>query len=241
MPIKINEDDLRLKLLAGLPVDIGHIGKLHFPSLHQIITINESTYNGILSHLLVDKSQIDQFKDQDITNLKLILNFCEKDPLFMENFLIGMNLLFQEDVNIHEKGFLFLGIDRGIHSDDFSYIQEVIRVAHWMKDDKEEEYKPANSKARELIEMMLKNKKKQPQKKSDTDLHSMISGLAWKSNNCNLNEIINLNMYQLHDAFHRFSNIENVHYTLHGIYAGTVDGKKIKQSDLNWAKILKVN
>jgi hypothetical protein len=106
----------------------------------------------------------------------------------------------------------------------------------------EEEFRPAGAAVAKFIKEMLEERKKRqkqkPKQKETINLRSIISGLAWKSGSPNLQSILELTNYQLYDGFKRLEKIDNVYYTLLGIYTGNVDVKKINTSELNYAKII---
>lgn len=239
----INENDLELQLLAGMNINIPEFITIYFPSIKEIISIGESTYNELLSYLLIDKDCFEQFKDQDVSNLELLMVFSYHDENYRKKVLTAFNLFFKKTPLISDDGvFYFKEKDKIFILDkvQFEDIQFVLKKANKIKIDKEPEYNPGNERARKFIEKMLKTKKNRPKQKSNLSLHSIISGLAWRSNGVSIFNIFNLTIYQLYDAFHRTENIDHCYYTLSGIYAGTVDSKKIDLKTINWAKTLEI-
>lgn len=244
----MNHKDLELKLLAGLPIEISDLGTLHIPTVKEIIKMNESRYNELVSALLFDKKDHPALHDVDGTNLEFLLVYCFHNPddALSSDFIQSLQFHFNDSVSISEQdGFFYLGDyseRRIIDEDNFEFIREVIRKANHIKppeEVEEEGYNPANQIAAEFIKELEEKKKRRPKPKETINLHSIISGLAWKSNGMNLSEIFNLNIYQIYAGFSATENIDDYHYTMSGIYAGTIDGKKIKPEKIHWARILK--
>lgn len=102
--------------------------------------------------------------------------------------------------------------------------------------EEKEEFNPANEQARKLMERIRKNRAKAPKQKSNVDLTSIISAVAWKSNSLTIESVWKLTLYQLYDAFYRLEIIDNYDKKLSAIYAGTIDGKTEKLDKQLWYK-----
>jgi len=234
----IIENDLNLKLLAGMSIFIENLGILTPLKLRDIITLGELNYNELLSVLLIDKSNIDGLNNQDINNLELLMVYSYQNQDFREKTLKALKLFLNKEFFMNNEGFFYCD-DLIINNDSFNYFQYVLKCANHIEiKKKEDEIIPGNERARKFMEK-LKLSKQNIKKPEIINLHSIISGVAWKSNNTNIINIFDLTIYQLYDAYHRLENIDNYHYTLSGLYAGTVDGKNINLSNITWSKILK--
>ena len=231
------DNDINLKLLAGMPIDINNLGILTPLKLKEITNIGESNYNELLSVLLIDKENIEGLNDQEISNLELLMVYSYQNFEFREKVLKSLKLFFNKEFFMSNEG-LFYCEDLIIDKEPFDDFQYALKCANHIEIKKEPEYVPGNERARKFMEKLKLNK--QNIKKPETmNLHSIISGVAWKSNNMNIIEIFKLTIYQLYDAFYRLENIDNYNYTLSGIYAGTVDSKNINISNITWSRILK--
>ena len=234
----IIENDLNLKLLAGMSIFIENLGILTPLKLRDIIALGELNYNELLSVLLIDKSNIDGLNNQDINNLELLMVYSYQNQDFREKTLKALKLFLNKGFFMNNEGFFYCD-DLIINNDSFNYFQYVLKCANHIEiKKKEDEIIPGNERARKFMEK-LKLSKQNIKKPEIINLHSIISGVAWKSNNTNIINIFDLTIYQLYDAYHRLENIDNYHYTLSGLYAGTVDGKNINLSNITWSKILK--
>ncbi|MFD0587818.1 hypothetical protein ACFQZE_07370 [Paenibacillus sp. GCM10027627] len=248
--MSIELDDIELKLLTGLPIEIIATGDLYSPLVKDIIELGYSKYNELLSCVLVDKANlVKKVQDDDVSTFTIILSLCVHDPTYEQKFLKAIELMFKEKAQFghtEDEAFFYFGdITEGryITSKNIEYIQAMIRLANQVKhqDEEEENYNPADEQTRKVIEEMLARRKNKPKPKPTINLHSIISGLACKSNSINHFNVGQLSLYQLYDSFHRLDVIENYHYTLVGIYSGNVDSKKINFNKIHWTKIIDKN
>jgi hypothetical protein len=242
-------DDIELKLLAGMPIEIDGVGEIHSPLVKDVIRIGEDKYNQYLSYLLIDKDKIDIEEEMrsKLSTFAVIVTLCMQDQQFQQIFLSALQFIFNKEAHLgHDDSdvFFYFGDIREnnrITKEDIEIIQAIIRVANHVKikEENEDEYRPAGEEARKMIEEMLERRRNKPKPKPTINLHSIISGLAWKSNNINIFDISKLSIYQLYDGFHRQESIDSYNYTLVGIYSGNVDGKKVDYNNIHWTKILK--
>ncbi|MFS0857338.1 hypothetical protein [Paenibacillus taichungensis] len=234
----MNNDDIQFNLLGNLPIHIDGLGYINIPCIRDIFSMGMSKYNAYLSTLLIDKSM---FKDgelsEEVTNFDLLLGNCFHDESYRIMVFKALELFFNNEPRLYaeEDMFKILIGDGEINDTNFPMIQNAITLGNNVKISKEPEYKAANKHAQKLIDMIKKNKSKAPPKKEKMDLHSIISGLIWKENGQSLDSILNMNIYQIYNGFNTTNSIENYHHTVSALYAGTIDGKKIKMSDIHWA------
>jgi len=244
------DNDINLKLLAGMHIDINNLGVLTPLKLKQIIDLGEQVYNELLSVLLIDKSNIEGLKEEEFSNLEILMVYSYQNIEFRENVLKSLNLFLGNEFFMSNEGLfycrklisdnygLFVYKNLVLDKDPFDDFQYVLKKANHIENKKEDDIIPGNERARKFMEK-LKLSKQNIKKPETMNLHSIISGIAWKSNNINIINIFDLTIYQLYDAYHRLENIDNYHYTLSGIYAGTVDSEKINLSKITWTKIIK--
>lgn len=234
----MNKDDIQYNLLGNLPIYIDDLGYIKIPCVKEIFSIGMSVYNTYLSTLLIDKSlfEDEQLSDQ-ITNFDLFMSNCFHDEMYKIVAFKALYLFFGQEPSLHlEDDTLKVLVGNGeINGSNFALIQDVITLGNNVKMSKEPEFKAANKHAQKLIDMIKKNRVKEPPKKEKMNLHSIISGLVWKENGQSLDSILNMNIYQIYNGFNTTNSIENYHHTVSALYAGTIDGKKIKMSDIHWA------
>lgn len=242
----MNKSDLELKLLAGMPIYIDGLGELKCLKLKEIIEMNESKYNQYLSSLLFDKSQIEELENEKITNFELFTSLNYTDLSFREIVSESLTLFFGEEAYyVEDYGIFYFGElseERILVEDKYEEMRHILRVSNNISQEEEEDYKAGNERAKKFMEKLKKKKKEAAKyKKQEINLHSLISGLAWKSNNLSIKEIFDLTVYQLYDGYFRVENIDNYNNVIRGIYAGTINGKEINLSKINWAKIIDLN
>lgn len=239
----MTDEDIRLKLLAGLPIEIKGMGLLTLPTLKEIIKMNESLYSTYIGYLLFSRNSLNENNEQlkEFGDFEILMSLLHYQPTFREIFVNALAMIFNQKPNLLETNSLIyfgdLNEDSILTEEKFMYIQNIIKIATYYTYNKDDEYNPANEQAKRLIEMLRKNKSKKPKKVQKQNLHSLISALAWKSNG--IDKVLDLNIYQLYDGIQRSESIEHYNFVMTGIYAGTVDGKKINLPDINWTNVLK--
>lgn len=236
-------DDLDLKLLAGMPVEIEGVGLLHIPTLRQVIDIGYSVYNKYISAIMFDKSNVEGITDEEICNFDLMFGISVHNENFRDVILESFNFFFKKEAQLYfdnTGAFFYLGeISNRIDNTNFQSIQEVIMKANHIKTNKEElEFNPGNEQAKALVEKIMAARKQKPKKKETMNLQSIVSGLAWRSNGINMLNVFDLTIYQLYDGFFRTERIDNYQFTLSGVYAGTVNGKEINFNNIHWTRII---
>lgn len=239
----LNQEDIHLKFLLGLPINVDGIGDFYSPSLTKIVEVTENKYNMALSSVMFDKSRLD-VSPEDIGHLsdfQVLSSILYHDASYREVFFCALKLHFNIDPQMHEEGFIYFGeiTEHSILTEDkFNYIKMLIKIANNLQDEKEEDKSVAgNEMARKFIEEQKRKRALlEKAKKPKMNLHSIISAVGWKSQAFDF--INQLNIYQLYNGYSRFQLIDNYHHTMDGIYGGTIDGTKIKIEDINWANIL---
>lgn len=241
----VNAEEVKLKLLANRPIFLPEAGFIYPPTLNQIIDIGFGGYNELLSCLLIDKTAFKQQPQEEFVNSDIFFFNCLQNIEFRKLSEQIASVLFRSESSFfttEETIGIRVGESGCIKHENFDDFQTILRLMNNIKEpESEPEYKAGNSKAQEMINMIMRNKKKQPKPKANSkmDLHSIISGLAWKDNGINLTNIFDLNIYQIYNGLFTTNNIDNYNFTVTGVYAGTLDGKKIKMEDLHWANKIK--
>jgi hypothetical protein len=238
----INDNDIRLKFLLGLPVHIDGIGNFYSPSLSKVVDSTEGLYNTTLSSFLFDKKNLeDQNSLNEFSNFQILMSVINQDDSFRELFFYGLSLHLDTTPYLFENGYVYFdeySEDSILTEEKFEYIKRLVKIANNIPEKKEEdEYKAGNEKARKLLEKIKKQRQETPiVKKQKINLHSIISSVGWKAQSFDF--VSKLNVYQLYDGFYRLGNIDNYENIMTGIYTGNIDGSKIKLADINWANVI---
>lgn len=237
-------DAIELKLLANLPIPIGM--ELYFtaPTLKQIISMGDHHYDRIISTLLINKDSSEDMSASGLSSFEIFYVNCDANPEYWELARLGLQAHLQMEPRLGEsRNEVFIYFDDNpelkLNNNNFEYFQSLIIYSHHVSFDKEE-YKPANDKAKALIEKLQEGKNEILRKKEQIySLASKISGIAWKSNAVNIFNVFDMTIFQFHDALNRLEQVDNYLFTIQGIYAGNVDSKKINLSHLHWSRKLK--
>lgn len=234
---------LELKLLKGSEINIEGL-KIKPHTLHELVDdYGFDNYYNVIGFTVLQKRDVNEY-------IKLEKEVYEKTTVFQ--MLLANGMLAQYLLNFFK---FVLRIDEVYYMESFFSIM-VYYSDHYVVIDKnnidrilnqifkaycitipkeeKEDFKPANEAARRLMEQIKKNRAKAPKKKADFDLSSIISGMAWKCSNVNINDIWNLTLYQLYDGFYRLDIIDNYDKTLSSIYHGMMDASKIDFKKKNW-------
>lgn len=232
---------MRLRLLKGDPIEVD--GIMVYPlTLGEIVELGEEKYNQYLAVLISEPDDFDELKEEKgIEFFDLICFYCLSNKIYRDLVLQALSLFFGETVYFHDKLMCFFMEDeRVVDRENYEKIIEILKMQNFINE-KKDEYRPANKQARELLKIIKENKKMVAQaKKNRSDLASIISGVVWKSGNVDIHNVWSLTVYQLYDAYFRLMQIDNHSQTMGGVYAGTIDSKKINFDDLSWAKIIKL-
>lgn len=235
--------DNNLRLLGGKPAIFDENGLIHSPTLSEVADIGESKYNEYLSLMLFDKSSISAEIKEDAHDFELLYVLTEYDDKFRERLFSAYQFFFKQIPTLeytNEGVFFLFSSERGkwrIDKNNFFALQDIIEFANNVKKPKKEEYKPVNKKAKELLEKLRSFPV--PKKKEEITLFSIVNSLAWRNNGINIQSIFDLTVYQIYQAFFTTEKIDNYLFTIQGLYAGTVDSKKINLSKIHWAKEIK--
>lgn len=243
---KLIESDIHLKLLINEPIYLEQIGNFKSPKIKEIARISETEYNYCLSMLLFDKSSINDDSIQNISNFDVIRSILAYDESFREYFMEGLRMHLDTTVNFahsEEYTYISFGSDENeviLTEEMFEYLVELIRLANKIeKTDEDEKFNAANELAKKMIrERKEKLARLNAATKPKVTLHSIISGVSILLNN--LQDIGELTIYQLYESNTRLHLIESIRNTNHGIYAGTVDGSKIKSEELDFTGVIHI-
>ncbi|PKR82849.1 hypothetical protein [Heyndrickxia camelliae] len=207
-----------LKLIKGSPIEIAN-GLFVYPlRMDEIAEIGESLYNSYLSIITSSKKILYSLEESIISKQELtmlskesdlftILYISEKDQNTFAIFINALKTFLKSELDFDGQN-LILKNDSGLFTFDdelFKKFKEVIMKQNFLKDDSVSTYKPANSKAKALLEKLKKAKEKIQEQNSDDGLRlkDIISIVATYSNDINLLSVWDLTIYQLYEAYLR--------------------------------------
>lgn len=133
----------------------------------------------------------------------------------------GMPVVYDEIDNIV--------IDRVVHTK----IANTLREIHHLEKDVR---KPGNREAKEyLLERARKKLKRRKKRKERSQLQQLIVAMVnTEQFKYDFNGVRELTIYQFNESVRQIQHKIDYDNKMHGIYAGTVDPKKINQDELNW-------
>lgn len=241
----MNDNDLHLKLLANVPIDIDGIGQFQLPTIREIISMGESKYQQYLSMILFSKDYVNADNLDDYSDYEVLATSIFYDPVFHELVSNSFRLFLGKEIRVEQiddKFTLFFD-DSVLTEENWEFIKTATRIGNFIEEKKkEEEYIAGNERARQFMEEQKKRKEllaKVKKNKEQVNLHSILSAVAWRTTG--VTDLLNLTIYQLYNGYFRLGLIDNYNHITTGIYTGNVDGSKIKLPDINWANIIKIN
>jgi hypothetical protein len=240
----MNIDDIELKLLLGLPIEVDGLGQICSPKVRDVAKVGESTYNEYLGTLLFSKENVNKEFSGDFSDYQLFCILYAQVESFREMVNLSFNFFMHSETHLDtESAFFYLvnGDSVGrLTEENFYLMQDHIRLANFIKknEKEEEKYNPADKETAALIKELLEFRRNnpKPKPKPTIDLRSIISGMSWK---CPSVDISEKTIFQLYDGYRRLQNLDSLHYAMYGIYTGNVDVKKLNMNELNFALILK--
>lgn len=223
-------------------VPINEFIYIRIPDVGEIIEGYDSYYSAITMltsmpidmMVTLDEAGID-FEEIDEWQLFLLLfpGLQEENTslifgdLDLKKFDVVINTQNQELVlRDNESGAV---IDRAI----LNQIANVLREMHGLVKNTK---KPGNKEAKEyMLERAKRKAKRNRNKKPDTWLDDLIVAMVnTEQFKYDFESVRDLTIYQFNESVKQVVKKVNYMNTMHGVYAGTVSIKDIKQKDLNW-------
>ena len=177
----------------------------------------------------IDFTQINDFelfmilfnaiKDEDTSLILGDLNLS--DFVFATNEQNGQLVLYNPEDDIV--------IDRAIHQK----IAVTLRTIHHIKRDRR---KPGNKEAKEyMLERARIKMRRNKNKQTDSQIERLIVALVnTEQFKYDYDSVRSLSIYQFNESVQQIIHKVDYEHRMHGVYAGTVDTKKMSQEDFNW-------
>jgi hypothetical protein len=222
--------NMKMKLLAGLPIGVSNIGGISPKTLREISVEGYTEFMRHLGILTLDAEKSDIFKsikDIDLSKYTILeIAFGFGGELFemlhkAVEFFCGIEVI---------SDFNAIGFNVGntglLTKDNYKEFVSVIKLQCCLngEDELEEEFKPANDKAREIIEKLKKTREMLKEAKasdeSRMDISDIISAVSAKSNAINKFNVWDLTLYQLYDEYNRLRMIDEYYTSIKALMAG---------------------
>ncbi len=225
----LTELDLNLKLLRGLPIEVYEI-KVYPITLSEIVSVTYEEYNKFLNWLCIDEKTIKQILDitDDISVFEFVLYSCKANVEYNNLILSALEFFIKEKISLCNLGFLIKN-NKIINQDIFYEIIKIIKLQNCVTEKEiEEKIKPANERARRMLEQMRKNQEElnKAKKKDSLNLYDLISIFAAYSENINIFNVWDLTFYQFNDQFNRLKIMKDFDANLQVLmHCSTKDNK----------------
>lgn len=222
----ISEQDLKLKLILGLPIEINKI-KIHSVKVKEIAEFGYLKYNQALKIISADSFEIKRILDskENISQFEFIvisvMSSMEICTLIEDLF----TLIFKEKAEFSEEKLCFNVGSYELTKDNFNEIVNMICKRNGATKSEKDLGKPSNEKARKILERRnFARSKLRKNGENGFDLADLVSFLSIYFDTSTL---LNLDVYQLTDRFMRIIKKENYDISVNSLIHGA------NKSDLN--------
>lgn len=238
-----------LTLLSGEPIEITSKIKYVQPKLKTVIELGEKEYYMALNNLTAIPSDmksilwdvgIDWMEFSDIELFYALSKQIDKKitEAFFPNIDFSKFMLVKNEFD----DLLMYDQENDIKIDFFVFnkMQECLCKSHAIKKKIE---RAGNKYTKQvLIDEDRKNREINKDKPFESKLHGLVSGMVnYSGFKYDYQTVWNLTMYQFMDAVQRVRLIDSTNHLLNGLYAGTVDGKKIRSEKYDWTREIRDN
>lgn len=233
-----------LSLLSGKQIQITDKIVYVQPTLQDVIKYGEKEYYKILSNLTAIPSDmksilwdagIDWMEFSDLELFYALSSQIpkEKTEIFFPGIDFSDFMLLQTetgDVIMYSKS-QDIKIDFFVHAK----MQDCLCKSHGIKKKIE---KAGNKYTKQiLIDEDRQNRELNKDKEFKSSLFGMVSAMVnYSGFKYGYKDVWDLSMFQFMDAVQRARLIDSTTHLLNGVYAGTIDGKKIRNEKFNWMR-----
>ena len=237
--------DRRLALMCGTEVPVPECQlTIHQPRIKEIALIGESEFFSGIQCLCLNKSMF--VKDESLlantNNFQIFMTIMSEKEAIDKKLAVQSvcTLLFpKHKVMFTPRSVLLSGEGNSIMIDEsnFEFLQSAITDICCLKTGPmdQQAFNPANSKAREIAEKLMRGRQRVAAQKGETNISifsQYLSTLTVGLNSMSLEDCMNLTMYQLYDLIERYSLYINWDIDIRGRLAGAKSDKKVD----NWMK-----
>lgn len=236
-----------ISLLSGKPVKITDKIIYAQPTLQDVVRFGEKEYYQILSNLTAIPSDMKsilwdagidwmEFSDMELFYALVRQIPKEKTGIFFpnidfSNFIQGKN----------DDGQIFMYDRKNDIMIDFyvfAKMQDCLCKSHGINKKVE---KAGNKYTKQiLIEEDRQKRELNKDKEFKSNLYGLISAMVnYSGFKYGYKDVWDLTMFQFMDAVQRARLIDSTNHLLNGVYAGTVDVKKIRNEKFNWMREIK--
>lgn len=236
--------DYRLSLMTGIDIPIVECQfAIHQPTIKEISYIGEKNFLIAVQLLCLNKTMYveEQYWDK-VTNFEIFMTLLnsknsEEDIKEKVKTLLSILIPNAEIIFIPRTILVKIGEQNfNINEDNFESLQQVLRDIFCLKNTDQNTYNPANKKAKEIADKLMKGRKKvaelNDQKGSMFGQYLSIIAIGIQS--MSLKDTFDLTMYQLYDLIERYNLYLSWDIDLRSrlTFGGSSDNKPLE----NWMK-----
>ena len=224
----ISEQDLKLKLILGLPIEINKI-KIHSVKVKDIAEFGYLRYNQALKIISADSFEIKKILDskENISPFEFVVINVISDVRIRSLIEDLFTLVFREKTKFSEDKLCFNVGKYELNKDNFDEIVNIICKRNGASKNEKDLGKPSNEKARKILER--RNLARSKLKKSGENGFDLADLVSFLSIYFDTSTLLNLDIYQLTDRFTRIIKKENydisVDSLIHGANKSDLDLK----------------
>ena len=233
-----------LALLSGKQVKITDKIIYSQPKLFDVIKFGEQEYYQILSNMTAIPSDMksvlwDAGIDwMEFSDMELFYAMTQNMPIEKTNmFFPEVDFSTFELIKNQNDDLAMYSSKQDIIIDQFIFakMQSCLCKSHGIK--KKVERAGNQLTKRILIDEDRQNREYNKNKPFKSNLYGLISAMVnYAGFKYNYDTVWDLTMFQFMDAVQRARLIDSTNHLLNGVYAGTVDSKKIKNEKFNWMR-----
>lgn len=235
-----------LDLYVGKPYKINDKIICYQPKIGDIIEYGETAYFSMVHTLCATPADMKVrlfdagISWMDINNFELFCMIVQSLTVDQTKILLGdFDLSLLKTYRNKENGEIILANpEQQVKIDRLIYERMVncFRKMHGLKANNERAHNKATMRA--MIENDRQTMELNAKKEPSSYLLPLISSVKCKMG-CTKDYILNEGLFEFFDDVNRLNIIDNADHLINGIYAGTVDSKKISKDSLNWMRELK--
>lgn len=242
--------DYNLALATGIDIPIPELQIIvHQPTIAEIAMIGEKDFFTGIQLLCINKSMYidDEQLLAQTTNFQIFMTMMNEKQVADKRLAVEqiLTLLFPSAKTYFTPRSMILNcgeMTSTIDESNFEILQQLLRNIFCLSKTDQDNFNPADRKAKEIAEKLMKARQKVAQQKAKEQSNGSMFGqylsiLTIGTGSMNLKDCIQLTMYQLYDLVERYSLYINWDIDIRSRMAGAKADKPID----NWMKNIHEN
>lgn len=222
--------DTKLKLLAGLPIEVENFGKIKPITIQQMIEFGFEKYMKCLNLFCVTKDQFIENPPEELTEFDVL--FLLGDENVLELLKEALVFFMQDEVHLFkDSGVIAVGANQKnlklITRKNFHDIRTIIQLQNYVLSVEDNaSIQAKDDRAREIAERMKRAKDQVNKIKSretgemETDFFDLLSAISSKSHSINKLDLLQMTVFQIYEEFRRLSHIDQYETNISAMLQG---------------------